>query len=344
MGIIQYCLTPLDLVYIWDNSNERGTAMGMAKYDRLLYILNLLRTRRNLNAQALAKECGVTERSIYRDMLALSEANVPIYFENGYKLASDNFLPPLNFSLEEYRFMKQAMESSPLVQAAQYRQMAEKLKAKIEAGLSDRVKRDSRVTPVVTHVAVESHADPRQAEKFFSVIEKAAASYITVDLTYDSVISGVTDRKVDPYFVVFRGSAFYFVGYCHLREDFRTFRVDRIVEVALTDDRFVKKTDIRPETYFETGWSVDGGKRVTVEIEFIGTAAKIVASGRYFPNARLDRTRSGALRYEVEVNGLTEIRRWILGFGDEARVIRPPLLKKRLRRVGDYLSSIYDTE
>jgi predicted DNA-binding transcriptional regulator YafY len=317
--------------------------MGMAKYDRLLYILNLLRTRRNLNAQALAEECGVTERSIYRDMLALSEANVPIYFENGYKLASDNFLPPLNFSLEEYRFLKQAIESSPLTQAAQYRQMADRLKAKIEAGLSDRVKKDSRVTPVVTHVAVESHSDPRQAEKFFSVIEKAAAGFTTVNLEYESVTSGPTVRKVDPYFVVFRGSAFYFVGYCHLRKDFRTFRVDRIIDVTPTDERFVKKADIRPETYFESGWSVDGGKRVTVEVEFIGTAAKIVASGRYFPNARMEHTRSGHLRYEVEVNGLTEIRRWILGFGDEARVIRPALLKRRLRRVGDYLTSVYDS-
>ena len=318
--------------------------MGMAKYDRLLYILNLLRTRRNLNAQALARECGVTERSIYRDMLALSEANVPIYFENGYKLASDNFLPPLNFSLEEYRFLKQAIDSSPLTQAAPYRQMADKLSAKIEAGLSERVRRDSRITPVVTHVAVESHADPRQAEKFFSVIEKAAASFTTVELKYDSVISGATERRVDPYFVVFRGSAFYFVGYCHLRKDFRTFRVDRIVDIAPTADRFVKKADIRPETYFETGWMVDGGKRVKVVIEFSGTAAKIVASGRYFPNARLDYLPGGALRYQVEVNGLTEIRRWILGFGDEARVIRPASLRKRLRRVGDYLASVYNSQ
>ncbi|RME19381.1 MAG: HTH domain-containing protein, partial [Candidatus Zixiibacteriota bacterium] len=47
----------------------------MPKSDRLLYILNLLRTRRNLNAARLAEECGVTERSIYRDIISLSEAN-----------------------------------------------------------------------------------------------------------------------------------------------------------------------------------------------------------------------------------------------------------------------------
>ena len=53
----------------------------MAKYDRLLYILNLLRSRKNLNAEMLAAECGVTERTIYRDIIALSDANIPIYYD-----------------------------------------------------------------------------------------------------------------------------------------------------------------------------------------------------------------------------------------------------------------------
>ena len=47
--------------------------MGMSKYDRLLHILNLLRSRRSLNARKLAEECQVTERSIYRDITSLSE-------------------------------------------------------------------------------------------------------------------------------------------------------------------------------------------------------------------------------------------------------------------------------
>ena len=89
--------------------------MGMPKQDRLLYILNLLRARKNLNATQLAEECGVTERSIYRDILAISEANIPIYYDNGYKLATENFLPPLNFSFEEYSCLKIALESSPLI-------------------------------------------------------------------------------------------------------------------------------------------------------------------------------------------------------------------------------------
>src|SRR3990172_6750233 len=91
--------------------------MGMTKYDRLLYILNVLRSRRAVNAARLDEECAVTERSIYRDIIALSEANVPIYYDHGYKLTSDNFLPPLNFTLEEYQALQLAIDSSPLQRA-----------------------------------------------------------------------------------------------------------------------------------------------------------------------------------------------------------------------------------
>ena len=106
--------------------------MGMPKYDRLLHILNLLRARRNMNAAALARECGVTERSVYRDIISLSEANIPIYYDHGYRLASDNFLPPLNFDYEEYHCLRLALDSSPLAKAGYYAEVLRRVRAKVE--------------------------------------------------------------------------------------------------------------------------------------------------------------------------------------------------------------------
>ena len=119
----------------------------MNKYDRMLHILNLLRSRKNLNAPELAKECAVTERTIYRDIISLSEMNVPIYFDNGYKLASDNFLPPLNFNLDEFQLMKKALESSPLVKTDRYQRTYQNLYAKLVSCLPDRVKMESKIRP-----------------------------------------------------------------------------------------------------------------------------------------------------------------------------------------------------
>jgi len=315
--------------------------VGMTKYDRLFHILNLLRSRRNLNAQRLAEECGVTERSIYRDIIALSELNVPIYYDNGYKLASDNFLPPLNFSLDEYRLLKIALDSSPLVATGKYQEVCKSVQAKIEACLSDQVRKDNRFVPRTTHVDLGATVDEDHAADHYSLIEKAITSCRRLKMSYDSIASGLTERLVDPYFIVFKGRAFYFVGWCHRREEFRTFRTDRIVDLALTDETFIRRDDADPETYFDGSWSVFGGDPVEVKVRFTGAAAKVIASGRHHPDEVIEVAADGSASYTVVTRGVEEIQRWILGFGDEAEVIRPQAIRDHLSQVGRYFSDKY---
>ena len=189
--------------------------MGMAKYDRLLFILNLLRTRRNLNAAMIASECGVTERSIYRDVIALSEANIPIYYDRGYKLASDNFLPPLNFDFDEYQYLRLALDSSPLNKTKRYGRVSRQVEVKLQAVLSSDVKKKRRFAPETTHIDID--ISQKAGEEFFGPIERAIETCSVIDLLYDSVRSGPTEREVEPYFIIFKGHAFYFVAFCRLR-------------------------------------------------------------------------------------------------------------------------------
>lgn len=113
----------------------------MSKYDRLLFVLNLLKGRPGLSTQELARECEVSERTIYRYVDALSSANVPIYFDNGYRLLSDAFLPPLNFNLDDYLILKMSLSSSIFMKGSPLHQSAKNVLAKIEANLSPTVKK-----------------------------------------------------------------------------------------------------------------------------------------------------------------------------------------------------------
>jgi len=321
--------------------HEEDTTMGMPKYDRLLYILNLLRARRNLNARKLAEECGVTERSIYRDMIALSEANVPIYYDNGYKLASGNFLPPLNFDFDEYHCLKLALESSPLTKTEKYQAPLRRIKAKVEAGLSDSVRKKQRFTPETTHIEIATSAAQEKGEKFYGVIEEAITSWQCLELEYDSIQSGVTKRVVEPYFIIFRGRAFYFVAFCRLRREIRTFRVDRVLQLRMLDERFNKRDDVTPETYFEGSWQLFSGKPVEVVVRFRGAAARVVLSGKHHLSESIERISENEVLYKVVTRGFEEIQRWLLGFGADAEVLSPPQLQKNLARIGQYLSSTY---
>lgn len=315
--------------------------MGMAKYDRLLYILNLLRARKNLNAQRLAEECGVTERSIYRDIVSLSEANVPIYYDNGYKLASGNFLPPLNFDFDEYHCLKLALESSPLAKTSKYQRLLSKIKAKVEAGLSDSVKQKKKFTPETTRIDIATSAAEKKGEKFYGAIEEAITSWRCLELEYDSIQSGLTQRIVEPYFIIFRGRAFYFVAFCRMRNDFRTFRIDRVLDVKISNETFAKRKDIDPESYFEGSWGLFSGEPVEVVVKFRGAAARVVLSGTHHPSESIERIGEDEVLYRVVTRGLEEIQRWLLGFGSDVEVVSPPQLRENLARIGDYLLSTY---
>lgn len=302
--------------------------MGMTKYDRLLYILNLLRTRRNLNAASLARECGVTERSIYRDITSLSEANVPIYFDNGYKLASDNFLPPLNLDFEEYTCLKLALDSTPLQKTGTYTRPLKRIRAKIETGLSDIVKEKRRTTIEATHIDIAVSLEQERAELYYGLVEEAVRNCRCLEIDYDSIGSGRTTRVVEPYFIVFRGRAFYFVAYCRLRDDFRTFRMDRVLAVMPRNEPFRPRPGIDAKSYFAGSWEVYGGDWHEVLVEFSGAAARVVRGGTHHADEQLELLGEGRVRYRVRVRGLAEIQRWLLGFGAEALVIAPEALRQ----------------
>ncbi len=314
--------------------------MGMHKYDRLMYILNSLRSRKNLSANRLAEECGVTERSIYRDILSLSEANVPIYYDRGYKLASDNFLPPLNFDLDEYNCLQMALESTPLAKTDKYQALVRRIKAKIDSGLSETVKNKRRFTPASTHIEIPVTSTIDQPG-LFSQIELAIQEDRCLEIDYDSIESGKSKRLVEPYFIVFRIRAFYMVGFCRRTNDFRTFRIDRISEISVTDQTFVRKTGITAKSYFDGSWGVFTGQRTSVTLLLKGNAARIVLSGKHHPGEQVEKLRDGTVRYKVTTRGTEEIQRWILSFGGEVEVIEPKELCENLSRLGKFLSKRY---
>jgi len=304
----------------------------MAKYDRLLYILNLVRSRRNLNAPMIASECGVTERTIYRDIISISEANIPIYYDRGYKFASDNFLPPLNFNVDEYLTLQAVLESTPLYKAGHSKKIIKSIKSKVDACLSQNVRSQKAFKSSVTSVKIKSTAPENGNEKYYALVEQGIRDNLVLELKYDSIQSGVTVREIEPYFMIFIERAFYFVGYCHLRKELRTFRIDRIRDIRLTEKRFRPRRDINPARYFRDSWGVFSGEPVEVEVILSGIAARIVQSGRHHPGEEVIIIGKDRVNYRVTVSGIEEICRWLIGFGGDVLVKKPLELKKEIKR------------
>ncbi len=302
-------------------------ARGPSKFDRLVHLLNLLRSRRQLTAPRLVEELGVHVRSIYRYVQSLSEMGVPVYYDRGYKVATDAFLPPLNFTADEYNVLRLLLSASVVARHPTYRDLAGQITAKIDAAASEQ----ATGSAPTTYLDSPTSYRPETVSRWYRDLEHATAEQLVVTLDYESISTGQTTREVEPHFIVFRGRSFYLVAYCRWREDFRTFRIDRVRGLSITERMFQRRSGVSPETYFEGAWGVATGQSVEVVVRFTGIAARIVRLGHYHERQQIEDEGDGAIRYSVTVNGTTEITRWIMGFGPEAEVIAPEDLRQAVR-------------
>lgn len=307
----------------------------MRKTERLLYILSLLRSHRRLRASDLAKKCGVTERTIYRDIISISAANIPIYFDGGYKLLHDGFLPPSNLSPHETGFILSLLKSPMFGKGKPFNETASRIADKIEVAGEEGPERSSIAIGVVSTEKAENHRHTR-------MIEKAVREKKNMVVSYESLKGEKTQRKISPYAMAFRKHAWYLVGYCHLRRDIRTFRVGRILSVRLSREKFEIPETFSVEKYFSTSWGVYRGKLTRFKVRFKGEAAIIVKTSQHQPYEAIEELDSGDIIYEAIVSGKVEFIRWVLGFGGDAEILDPASARMEISKMLETALSNYN--
>ncbi|HZP58376.1 MAG TPA: YafY family protein [Dehalococcoidia bacterium] len=220
----------------------------MRRADRLFQIIQLLRRRTVATAAWLAQELEVSERTIYRDVRDLSLSGVPIEGEAGvgYCLRRGFDLPPLMFSEAEIEAMALgarivASWSDPALARA-----ANEALARVEAVLPDRLRDRLASTPLF---APGFHVPAAWSDTLAS-LRGALQARRKVRLDYESAREERTDRVVRPLGLFFWGTIWSLTGWCELREDFRTFRLDRMHAMELLPERFADEPGKTIEDYF----------------------------------------------------------------------------------------------
>lgn len=225
---------------------------------RLLTLLELLQARERVSGPELAARLEVSPRSVRRYITMLQDMGIPVEGERGrygrYRLRPGYKLPPLMFSDDEAVALTVGLlllrRSGGLVDAV----TTEGAFAKLDRVLPSAVR--ARVVALHDTLVLEPprtlglHAGPVPVAEQLAVLSQGVKERRRVNLTYDRR-GQVTERALDPYAVVQRGPLWHVVGYCHLREEVRIFRVDRIVRLALQDETF------RPPAPFDAGDYLD---------------------------------------------------------------------------------------
>ena len=210
----------------------------MRPADRLFQIILLLRNGRVVTAAALAEALEVSERTIYRDIADLVKSGAPIDGEAGvgYRLRRGYQVPPLMFTGDELEALVvgaklvQAWGDSALGKAAA--QAIARIEAVLPRALEERVGASSR-----RFLALDC-PQPAPLREPMALLRAGMESGRKVSVSYRRADSEVSQRTLWPLGLVFWGHCWTLGAWCELRDGFRTFRVDRIRDAELLDDRF----------------------------------------------------------------------------------------------------------
>src|SRR5665811_82669 len=239
---------------------------------RILSMLELLQDRPGITGPQLADRLGVSSRTIRRYVGALQEMGIPIEPTpgryGGYRLYSGFRLPPLMFSADEAIGLVLAIIAARPQGITSVDHPAERAISKIERVLSPDLARklndvrDGVIVPSGLWDAGAVFPDP----EILTILTHASLTNHRVWMRYSRRDGDESAREVDPYGVVALFGRWYLHGWCHMRKDRRTFRVDRIRRVDLLPDEFERPADTDPLAAVEASLAMSRGWQVAVRV------------------------------------------------------------------------------
>lgn len=304
----------------------------MSKFGRLLQVLNLLKSRQGISAKELASECQVSRRTIFRDILSLSSAEIPVYYEKGYRLLSGTFLPALNFDLDEYLTLKGILSADLFNDRNFFSKTSKSILSKIEVNLNSDLKEKLRGVHLPLSFSFNIKNGDKNQALVFGILKQAILKKKSIILDYG--IKGVfrSEVEVDPLSLVLRGGKWYLVGKCKNHDRYFPFGLDYIKKVTLTEHDFILPKDFSLDEFFKYSWEVCQAEIVSVEL-------KVFKENKYFmenmsPFAEnISKLKDGSILYRLKVRGVNELARWLLGFPGMVQVRSPRELRERLDRL-----------
>jgi len=224
----------------------------MRRADRLFQIVQLIRGRRLTTAKWLAQRLEVSERTVYRDVADLQYQGVPIEGEAGvgYRLGQGFDLPPLMFTLDEARALVATTRMAQQWLDPALAQASESALSRVMSVLSVAQRHDAQSLAVYATPFGLSQTIRLRLQLFREAVQfKRRTIFNYTDSKHQK-----TKRCVSPLGCFFWGEGWTLVAWCELRQDFRTFRLDRIMDAALTDQTFETERHKSLATYLRTHW------------------------------------------------------------------------------------------
>ncbi|QQS36023.1 MAG: YafY family transcriptional regulator [Ignavibacteriales bacterium] len=212
----------------------------MNRIDRLIAILTTLQSKKYVTAEFVAEKYEISLRTVYRDLKALGEIGVPIYFENqkGYSILKSFFLPPISLTTEE-------ANSLILVSTLSEKFGDKTTKNNIESAIS-KIKAVLRSTDKdnidLLHSQIKIYKAPDEPEKpdYLNEIQNSIINKEVLHIEYINNNEETSRREIEPIGLTFYSNQWHLIAWCWMRNSYRDFKVARIVDLKNLKEKFRK--------------------------------------------------------------------------------------------------------
>ena len=313
---------------------------------RLITLILLLQRQPNQKAAGLAGKLGVSVRTLHRYFAMLDEMGIPVYTERGphggFSLVRGYKMPPLVLSPEEAAALYLGVGLVEEIWENLYREAAQGALAKLDSVLPDDQRREvawARRSLVATGL---HRPDLDPAGHHLEKLRRAVRELRTVSMVYAGSRGGEPVRRdLDPYALVHRWGWWYVIGYCHLRQGLRSFRLDRIRELVATGRAFQILPDFDIQAYLAAEFRDQ--PKIQVRMRFAAQAAQIArANSPYWES--LEEQPDGSLVVTLSAPDLKWAASTLLAYGPVVTVLEPAELRRIVRNWALETAGLYPGE
>jgi predicted DNA-binding transcriptional regulator YafY len=321
--------------------------MKLARLHRLLKLIGLLQAGRAHNAEGLATECGVSRRTIFRDLDVLRQSGVPLQYDElrqHYRIPATYYLPPTNFTPEEALSLIVLCHELGGRKGVPFFGSARSAAVKLESSLPSRLRELLHGMADAVRIRQAPTNQLPDHQSTYDQLVEAVSQRRRVRIRYGSLTEWETIRtQLSPYRLLFSRRAWYVIGRSSLHRATRTFNVGRILDLEVLDTSFQIPRGFSIERHMRNAWHLipEPGPDQKVVIRFEKMVAQNVAEVAWHKTQELTFNDDGSLEFRATVSGLNEISWWILGYGDQAEVLRPAKLRRMVAQRAERMVQRY---
>jgi proteasome accessory factor B len=314
---------------------------------RLLRLLKILQSGSGKNVAALAKACRVGPRTIFRDLRALRSVGVPIEFDSKagrYFLVGESAMPPSEFTADEAVTIVALANEFGRKRELPFYDAAYDATRKLQPRFSVPLQRSVRQLVRAIRIRPTTLTKFEQKDAAFRLLLASIQKRRVVQIQYESLTEWETITTVlSPYHLLFCRHSWYVIGRSSMHREIRMFNVVRIKSFEMLKKRYVVPRKFDLERYFGNAWLMmrHSGRLHHVVIRFDQQMAKNVAEVQWHRTQRTRFLADGSLEFQVKVTDFAEIQWWVLGYGDQAEVLRPAKLRRIIAQRARKLAKMY---